>query len=263
MKNTILFFALFLSYAALAQFPRTKPELLIGHEVKIKPLNEAQAIVHKGYTDFYTDLALQEVYEPTSKGIWSNTAALEGKTFKVTNVEPFTYPGLSKQFYKITLENNGKAIYHKYAKHDVGYLEPLNFKVPEGYYCDYVEKETDSSGDVYYSIDIITIKDFWITKTIYKSTKAVEYSVAIRRFEGKTNAAVGTIVLEFENGKSLSFPENILDKDLINFEIKEPQLKILKENTIKSVKADMLTKNFTESGELFRGVINCIPAGNK
>lgn len=263
MKNTILFFALFVSFATFAQFPRKNPELLIGHEVKVKPLSEIEAKTNQGYANFYSniEMGLRNTYAPNESGHKSRTEMLEGHTFKVVSVEPYRFA--ANDYYKIGLEENGAVIFYKYEKHTVGYLEPVNFTLPADYYCGYIERKVNNHGDIHYDIYNLSISAFNINKVIYKDLKVTEYSIVIFKLEGNASSYLGTIVLEFENGTSLSFPDQILGNRLLTFTIDEKQLKTLKQNTIKTIKAGGLTKDFTDHGQLFRGVINCIPEGNK
>ncbi|WP_294822638.1 hypothetical protein, partial [uncultured Flavobacterium sp.] len=185
---------------------------------------------------------------------------LEGHTFMVVNVEPYKLG--TSTLYKFTLQENGVTIYYKYDNFRT-YLQPVNFTLPAEYYCEYIKRKVNDHGDIHYRSDIIAINHFRVEKVIYKDLKKTVYTVVIHSFEGKASAQLGTVVLEFENGTSLSFTDEILSYSLIHLTINESQLKTLQENTIKTVKAGGRTKDFKEHGELFRGVINCIPTGNK
>src|SRR5688572_29097292 len=116
LKITLLLAFLVASVNVSAQdSPGLRPELLIAKSVKIKPLAQAALISRKGYSDFYTDAALNKRYAQTPHKV-TKADALENRVLKVVAVEPYITD--TEKSYRVKLADTIKneVIYYKFSK---------------------------------------------------------------------------------------------------------------------------------------------------
>jgi len=258
MKNTTLFFALFISFAAFAQFPRSKPELLIGREVKARPLYDYEININNGYPDFYDNERMSNVYMPNETNIRTKVDALKDRIFKVINVEAtITQFGTN---YKIILQNNDEVIYYAYRKKSKSYLEPVNFTLPDDYYCDFIEKSGDEPN-FYYGTTKST-DYFQLYKYTYEGESDKYYLTTYVHIKGVAPAS-GTVTLVLDNGKKLSYPKIKFSfyagkaySSTIN--LSKADIQVLTESNIKEVYFDTWMVDLSSYSEELKGILKCL-----
>jgi len=263
----MLLLALCLSFAANAQnFPGEKIELLNGKNLKVLPI--AGASQKYGYKDFYTDADLKNIYK--KEGYSTPYDLLVGKEFKVVSYEP--YKSYNEIKYKLLIENpeTGKL----YFDYNPKYSFTFPFEVigglayPEGFFC---ESIVEKKGNV------VKQGDKW-----YEAP--MEMGIQLSRYKGQLNPVYMKITFStdaiydekvtmkgysiiFENGKTITKPAkqlisyagssgtSIITTDIDFYEANE--LKLLKEQKIKSIKLDKFEK-VVENGFTLKEYAKCL-----
>ena len=204
MKKFILLFALLLSIGAAAQtFPGKRPDLLLGKEIKVKPIQLSQYV--KGYKDFYSNDKLTSNY--LAKDMYTHhteIAALEGRVFKVTAVDPI--PERDKYF-RLTLldELKKETLYYKYY---AGFEPDFNFEIigglqfPADFYCEYIKQENLEGGKIKFA----TSPQDGITFTKTRDGNVTIYFMKINIRTNEKQTGKGAVVT-LENGKVIKKPE--------------------------------------------------------
>ncbi|MGQ2984009.1 hypothetical protein [Flavobacterium sp.] len=260
MKNTILFFALLISVAALAQFPSKNPELLIGHEVKVRPLFDYEIQITNEYSNFYTSskMLASYVYMPGGNGARTRIDALQGHTFKVIGVEA-DRDG-SPSYYKITLQKNDEIIYYKYGVYSISYLEPVNFTLPDDYYCNFIEKWGDEPNILYNTSK--STNRFVLYKYIDKGESDNYQLRTYVQIQGMAPES-GTVTFVLDNGKKLSYPKikfsyhvGIAYSSIVD--LSKADIKALTESNIKEVYFDKWMADLAPYSEELKGILKCL-----
>ena len=138
-KFTLLF--LFFSLAAMAQesFPYKRPLLILNKTVTIIRTPSSEQF---GYRKFYEDKTCYKNY----KKVGSNTPEKEllGRTFTVTAIDSTENTYRKEYEYKLTLKDNTETIYYSYVPRFAAMFYSFEVKggldLPDGFYCDFVEK---------------------------------------------------------------------------------------------------------------------------
>ena len=262
MKKITLLFALLIAFIANAQDQvGYKPELLIGKQVKILPIEMA---TKHGYSGFYNDNELTETYP--NGDMFTKFELLVDKVFTVVSVEPFL--DFHTKCFKIAFESADKTIiYFKYNPDDLLYY-PLQvtggITVPNDAFCDYI-KRLDFTTGVSYSTD--PFEGISIEKT-FPEGRASYYSFRIAEFFGGKPVNKKGVTVFFENGKKLSWPDypvsaeyysNTSFRYFVSPEITAKELELLKNNKITGLQIDVFKMDITQ-GQTIKGVVNCITA---
>jgi hypothetical protein len=265
-------FAFLLGLSAFAQnFPGKKIELLKDKTLKVLP--EEESLQRFGYRGFYTDHDLQNVYR--KEGTTTLYSALAGKEFKVISYEEFRM-GFNNEylFYKLLIENpeTGKL----YFKYNPEYSHTFPFEVigglayPEGFFCESIVEEKGN---------VVKEGDRWYEAPMDRGIKLSRYKGQLNPIYIQVNVPTDVAhdetivrrgyVITFENGKTIAKPT----KELISFKgptgktvittdinlYEESELKLLKEQKIKSVKLDKFEMNL-ENGFTLREYAKCLIA---
>jgi len=196
---------------AQESYPSKKAELLLGKEVKVIENNNSS-----GYPDFFTDIDMRTAYAPEPvKKIYTDRAAILGKTFKVTNV--------LRTDRGVTIELEGQDNLKLYYRYNENYDFDYPFEVkggltlPADFYCDYIETtktETGTNYKAFLSPGVNLNKDvdngksrYYITYSIFlpKDSKAVDSFTLL--LDGKKTIVKKTdlIIPEYNDGRSFRY----------------------------------------------------------
>lgn len=270
MKKIIQLLALFVCFTAAAQnFPGEKIELLNGKNLKVLPVAEASQ--KYGYKDFYTDADLKNLYK--KEGYSTPYNALVGKEFKVVSYEAYKN-SINEAKYKLLIENpeTGKL----YFDYNPKYSFTFPFEVigglayPQGFFCESIVEKKGSvvkEGDRWYEAPM----DMGIQMSRYKgqlNPVYIKVNVPTDVVYDETIVRRG-YVITFENGKTIAKPTKELitikssnGKTLVTTDIDlydAGELKLLKEQKIKSIKLDKFEK-VVENGFVLKEYAKCLIA---
>jgi hypothetical protein len=258
MKNCILLIVLFFSLAVTAQdYPGKKPEILIGKEVKVIPLNSVL-----GYRDFYTakTLTYEDVYKPKQAySSYTDTPVLLNKVFKVAGVERFKMNG-NEVILLVLNDSEGKTLYYKFdaeSRIDYPFAVVGGLALPKEVYCDYITK-----FEATYGSEIADGVAFYKEK---KKGQPVYYmSVSL------SNAAYATgkkgAELQLANNKKIAKPNARVKVDdnghgefyyTATLELTAADVALLKANKITGAKIHIYNTEIT-AGEMLKGIFNCL-----
>ncbi|GGB84030.1 hypothetical protein GCM10007424_25040 [Flavobacterium suaedae] len=134
--------------------------------------------------------------------------ALGGKVFTVVDVtseEP--YPG-SGTHYTLKLEGNGETIYYSYKKGNAVYVNPINFTLPDDYYCSYITENKDSSGNKRF------IGEKRFLYRVYKVYLTDSYGYGIELMTAKDSKETGKgVTILLDNGEKIVKPDAAIKMD--------------------------------------------------
>jgi hypothetical protein len=256
MKNFLLAIAAIISFTAAAQnFPGEKIDLLTGRELKVLP---KETNLHQyGYKNFYTDEKLKKVYK--EKKYATPYDELVGKIFKMISFEPYRSANGTLKF-KIKIENpeTGPLFYDYDPKFTSGFpFEVIGGLVyPEGFFCDLaVEKKSEDDKRKYEFPFIDGVRISFYRKQ--------EFEILLLTINSPVSASIGKdviirgVVLTFDNGKTVEFPDEILNvssnglgstilNTIIGFHKYSPNLELFRTSKIVKIKLNKYERDYDE-----------------
>lgn len=266
MKKIIVVFALLLSLVAGAQdFPGKRPDLLVGKELKVKPIELSKNV--KGYERFFSDEKLYDNY--LKKGEYDRFTApelLEGRVFRVLAVDPDPsgYDAVARL--KLVDETKGETIFYRYSKDLAMYFD---FEViggltyPADYYCEYVGPDKENlEGQIKF---VTSPKDGIVFIKIKKGSVTL-YLMKINIRSNEQPKGKG-VVVTLSNNKLISKPNaktvtEPMDKNgsyfsTAVFELSLEDTKLLIDNSITKVKV-MQAEDPVKQGAFLKGMFGCL-----
>lgn len=207
MKSIFTIATLLLMNFAFAQFPKKDPTLLKGYKIEVKALTESQLKYTSGYEHFFSDPDGMKIYMGNDKRR-TKPDALGGRVFKVVDVTA-EKPSYSMYVnYTLKLEGDGETVYYKYEQGNAVHVNPVNFTLPDDYYCSYVTEDRDSEGHKKF------IAEEQFMYRAYKVYGLDSYGYAIELMTSIDSNETGkgvTIVLD--NGKKIVRPNLQVEMD--------------------------------------------------
>jgi len=259
MKHIFTAILLFVSmYIFAQQFPEKQPELLKGHTVAIKPLNESQLKYDEGYRNFYSDELAKKTYADNGRQI-TKPAALEGRVFIVKDV--ITEKVYTGSFVKLVLaDSKGETLYFKIeAGSGVYCFTYPDFKLPADYYCSYIKQEPNPLLD--------NSKEYFADQRFsYKILKVITEKAAIYRLTIENNIDVPItglgVTLTLENDQKLVFPKTLIENTkrshyVASFYLSDEQMKLIAQYKIKTYKFAAHESKMLY-GEEIKGIAGCL-----
>lgn len=265
MKKIIVVFALLLSLSAIAQnFPEKRPELLLGKELKVKPLKENKK--GEGYEYFYSDPKMRDSYL-REKVYFSVTPAggLVGRVFKVTAVDADPE---RKGKARLTLvdQTKGETIYYSYLsylKHDF-YFEVIGgLKLPTDLYCDFItEKKDKFTGETIYTTELLYLKTF----TKIKKGAGAKYYMSISDYNKEEYLGKKGVIILLENNKRIDKPEVVIEvspdgdrgfRYTATFELTLKDVNLLIDNKMTDTRI-YIFDNVVSDNDCFYGMFGCL-----
>ena len=191
-KFTLLF--LFFSLAAMAQesFPYKRPFLILNKTVTVIKIPSSEQF---GYHDFFETIKPQKYYKLQKAS--TPEKELLGRSFTVTAID--SIKALGKYAYNLTLTGDTETIYYRYNPTTVGDHYPLEVKggldLPEGFYCDFVEK---SKYDY-----TAHIPEIWLRQSYDHGTTKNQTSATFTFFDKFLATGIKSVTLLLENNKTI------------------------------------------------------------
>lgn len=265
MKKIMLAAVFMLSLFATAQesFPAKHPELLQGKDVKIVPTIDTEKM---GFDGFFTKENLTGVYMPGDNKSYTKVDALLGKQFKVNAIDKVSFPGSTTVHTRITLQGqDGQILYHRYnSEFDFTYpFEVIGgLTLPEGFYCDYITKQSFSTHVEYTAMVAIGT---WVTKRVEAGKASYLMSFAVYG-DKDPGDMITKVTLALENNKTIvdnnqHFWPEIKSATSYKYSftllLSAAQVQLLAQNKLIGVKAGPLVLPFKNATKL-QGVIKCI-----
>ncbi len=255
-KFTLLF--LFFSLAAMAQesFPYKKPSLILNKTVTVIRIPSSEKF---GYYDFFETIKPRKYYKLQKAS--TPEKELLGRSFTVTAID--STESLGNYDYILTLAGDTEKIYYRYDPITVGDHYPLEVKggldLPEGFYCDYVEK-----GYPGYTAKVPEIQ---LSKGYDSSNKKNEYYFTFTFFDKFKEDRVKSVTLLLENNKTIeditneitAWPHSNEFKYNFTILLDDKDVDLLKANKLIGVKLrDSVHTLHPGTGVRLSGILTCM-----
>lgn len=265
MRKITCWLMLLAAMALHAQdFPGSKPELLVGKEVKVVHIEGADKT---GYCNFFSDSGLTKTYLSESNPNVPYKMLL-GKKFKVVNAENYL-TDLNRPATKLVLnDENGETVYYRYLQADEN-VYPFQveggFDAPSDLYCDYLKPVGDRLGTTLYEMQeaqgSITIGQ----KVDSGSDIYYTMGLTINGDHPAKNPKGATVVLS--DGTTIDFPDQPVMRESQtskrNFKysttlrLSRQQMDMLRKNRITDIKLDEFKKKIYV-GRRIQGAVTCL-----
>jgi hypothetical protein len=255
-KCTLLFLFFSLAVSAQESFPYKKPSLILNKTVTVIRIPASEQF---GYHNFFETLKPQKGYKLEKAS--TPEKELLGRSFTVTAIDSFKLGG--KYAYNLTLTSDTETIYYRYNPTTVGDLYPLEVKggldVPEGFYCDFVEKDKYEYSARVPEISLSQSYDFRTTKN--------RTSAIFTFFDKFEEDGVKSVTLLLENNKTIEDITNEIiampqsNEFRYNFAITldDKAIELLKANKLIAVKLKDSVHTFHPgSGVTLSGILKCM-----
>lgn len=267
MKTKLFLATLFLfSIVAFAQDKvYGKPEILLGKNVRVLPINEYA--YNKKYKGFYANEELNKSY----KGEFDvSPQHLENRIFKVLDVVKLRMEG-PLQYYRIKIQDsaNNEILYYRYTKaNENGYEYYFGVEgglvYPPGFFCDMVvEKRNNGVLKIYSNTE--HVKGNFIDKSIALTSKKAEYELYLSATNKKGPIKPKGIKLTLKSGKILDLPAQPFKYDDIDKEYKtrltlnKAQIDILRVDAITGIQMGGIDLYIYEPEfEYIKNILNCL-----
>ncbi len=216
--NKIILLFLFLSAITVSgqeHFPNQRPQLLLNEEVKVEPLPEWKINYYHGYSYFYSDEGLSDVYKKNAK-YKTSPDAFGNRTFKVTAVEPLQSKyEQGRYLIKFVDTATNEAIYYKYNPKTPTdyYFNVINggLKLPPDFYCDLITVRT-AAGEEEFSAGLQFMYKLTKTRSKTKTGTKEEYELMLETSSDGWETGDG-VTIELENNKKITRPKMPIVKD--------------------------------------------------
>lgn len=257
-KCTLLF--LFFSLAAMAQesFPYKRPILMLNKTVTVMRIPSSEKF---GYENFFKDKKCYKIYKEVKVSTPEN--ALLGRSFSVTAVDSMENTYRKDYEYVLTLNDNNETIYYRYIPHLASSFYAFEVKggldLPEGFYCDFVEKDKYEYSARVPEISLSQSYDFRTTKN--------RTSAIFTFFDKFEEDGVKSVTLLLENNKTIEDITNEItampqsNEFRYNFAITldDKAIELLKANKLIAVKLKDSVHTFHPgSGVTLSGILKCM-----
>lgn len=262
MKSLTLVITLLFTFAASAQFPGSKPELLLNKELKVLDSNSPKEY---GYRDFYKDHELEKVYACCQR-YNSKYEKLVNRTFKVTAVEPIKgVKSAGGKYFCLTLQEGKETLYFKY---DSEYEMSFPFEViggielPADFYCERVLTRKNEELNYFFISEPSEGIVFYKAKPDNMIINAVGITIP-----SDTPKPIGKgVSITLENGHVIDYPDNeveAIDNGLggsayrATIGLSDEEVELIKQYKIVKVSVNGIEAK-VERGISHRGVFNCM-----
>lgn len=268
MKKLLLFIALLLActFVNAQDFPATKPELLLGKTVAVKPIHERNlAYQGGGYRAFFDDEALNLVYKIKSQR--TPPEVMANRKFTVISIKPVA--GRAYQSHSIKLEDKAsrEIIYYGYSDDSPGqyWLEVEGgLELPLDLYCSELQESTDSKGwKILQGGDL-----FKFIMYRRKKGSSVDYGLMLEL--GKDAFTTGTgVTIYLDNGAVISRPDEQVDIDrtrktphfTAGIFLTPDEIELLKKHLVTGFKLyNYEEKLYLDQGPKLRSLLHCLLA---
>jgi len=255
-KFTLLFLFFSLAVTAQESFPYKRPFLILNKTVTVIKLPSSEQF---GYYDFYEDKDCYKTYKKLK--VSTPEKELLGRSFTVTAIDSVKL--LGKYGYKLTLTGDTETIYYKYGPTTVGERYPLEVKggldLPEGFYCDFVEK---SSYDYTARVPDITLR-----QSYDHGTKKNGTSATFTFFDKFALTGIKSVTLLLENNKTIDeitnltygSPQGGAFKYNFTILLSDKTIELLKANKLIGIKLkDQVHTFHPGTGVRLSGILTCL-----
>ncbi|RYY30908.1 MAG: hypothetical protein EOP46_21165 [Sphingobacteriaceae bacterium] len=257
-KFTLLL--LFFSLAVMAQesFPYKRPILMLNKTVTVVKLYSSEK---DGYRDFYSDVKRTTHYKAGNE-VRTPSDELFGKEFKVVSIDSTL--SYNKKYYEYMFGLQGtETFYYAYSPRIPPEIYPFEVKggldLPEGFYCDFVEK---SKYD--YTAHITEI---WLRQSYDYGTTKNQTSATFTFFDKFALTGIKSMTLLLENNKTIEqkinetygSPQSKEFKYNFTIMLEDKDIELLKANKLIGVKLKDKVHTFHPgTGVSLSGILKCL-----
>jgi hypothetical protein len=255
-KCTLLFLFFSLTVSAQESFPYKRPLLILNKTVAVIKTPSSEQF---GYYDFYEDKKCYKTYKEVK--VSTPEKELLGRSFTVTAID--STKALGNYAYILTLAGNTETIYYRYNPPTVGDHYPLEvtggLDLPDGFYCDYVEKsEYDYTAQV---------PEIWLRQSYDHGTTKNQTSATFTFFDNFQLTGLKSVTLILENNKTIEqvinetygSPQSKSFKYNFTIMLKDKEIELLKANKLVGVKLQDKVHTFhSGTGVRLSGILTCL-----
>ena len=259
MKKCPLLF-LFFSLAAMAQesFPYKRPILMLNKTVTVIRIPGSEQF---GYYNFYEDKDCFKTYKEVK--VTTPEKELLGRSFTITAIDSSANNARKKYDYTFTLNGDTETLYYEY-RPDIGnghyaFEVKGGLDLPEGFYCDFVEK---SEYDYTAQVPEIRLRQNYDHGTTKNQTSATFIF-----FDKFSLTGVKSITLLLENNKTIEqvinetygSPQSKSYKYNFTIMLEDKEIELLKTNKLIGVKLQDKVHTFhSGTGVRLSGILTCL-----